>query len=78
MTNSGKVMKNLRYKGFQGAVRYSKEEKLFYGNIIWIKHLVSFEGRSLSKLRLDFRDAVNFYIKDCRRQNFNKLTSKTR
>ena len=56
-------MKELHYRGFTGSIEYSKEDHLYYGKVLGIKDLVSYEGTSKSELFLDFRGAVNDYIR---------------
>lgn len=56
-------MKELHYRGFTGSIEYSKEDHLYYGKVLGIKDLISYEGTSKSELFLDFRGAVNDYIR---------------
>lgn len=56
-------MKELHYRGFTGSIEYSKEDHLYYGKVLGIKDLISYEGTSKSELFLDFRGAINDYIK---------------
>ena len=56
-------MKELHYRGFTGSIEYSKEDHLYYGKVLGIKDLISYEGTSKSELFLDFRSAVNSYIR---------------
>lgn len=56
-------MKELHYRGFTGSIEYSKEDHLYYGKVLGIKDLISYEGTSKSELFLDFRSAVNDYIR---------------
>lgn len=56
-------MKELHYRGFTGSIEYSKEDHLYYGKVLGIRDLISYEGTSKSELFLDFRGAVNDYIR---------------
>ena len=56
-------MKELHYRGFTGSIEYSKEDHLYYGKVLGIRDLISYEGTSKSELFLDKRSAVNSYIK---------------
>lgn len=56
-------MKELHYRGFTGSIEYSKEDHLYYGKVLGIEDLISYEGTSKSELFLDFRSAVNDYIR---------------
>lgn len=56
-------MKELHYRGFTGSIEYSEEDHLYYGKVLGIRDLVSYEGTSKSELFLDFRSAINDYIR---------------
>ena len=56
-------MKELHYRGFTGSIEYSEEDHLYYGKVLGIRDLISYEGTSKSELFLDFRGAINDYIR---------------
>jgi len=58
-------MKHLEYKGYTGSIEYSKEDDLFYGKVLGIKGLISFEGKTGHKLEADFQEAIDVYLADC-------------
>lgn len=60
-------MKHLEYKGYIGSIEYSKEDNLLYGKVIGIMGLISYEGKTGNELEEDFRDAIDTYIADCKR-----------
>jgi predicted HicB family RNase H-like nuclease len=63
-------MKNvLRYKGFLGTAEFSDEDEVFFGKIIGIHDLVTFEGASVKDLKNEFRQAVDEYTDLCKRHN---------
>ncbi len=59
-------MKNLAYKGYIGSIEYSKEDGLFYGKLLGIKSLISYEGKTGPQLEKDFKEAVDDYLADCK------------
>lgn len=59
-------MKNLEYKGYSGSIEYSKEDNLLYGKVLGIQGLVSFEGKTGKELELDFVEAIDEYLSDCK------------
>jgi predicted HicB family RNase H-like nuclease len=61
-------MKQLEYKGYSGSIEYSKEDDLLYGKVLGIKGLISFEGRTGKELELDFIEAIDQYLSDCKEQ----------
>ncbi len=61
-------MKNLEYKGYSGSIEYSKEDDLLYGKVLGIQGLISFEGKTGKELELDFNEAIDAYLSDCKEQ----------
>ena len=55
----------LNYKNYTGSVCFSEEDAVFYGKVIGIKALVSFEGNSVRALTNDFHNAVDEYLEFC-------------
>jgi predicted HicB family RNase H-like nuclease len=39
----------LHYKGYIGSIEFSEEDNVFYGKVIGIKPLISFEGDTVIK-----------------------------
>jgi len=59
-------MKNLEYKGYTGSIEYSKEDDLLYGKVLGIQGLISFEGKTGKELEIDFKEAIDTYLADCK------------
>jgi len=55
----------IKYKDHIGSVRFSSEDRVFYGKIEGIDDLVTFEGRSVDELVSAFREAVDDYAVLC-------------
>lgn len=62
-------MDKLTYKDFIGSISFSAEDATFYGRVEGINDLVSFEGDTVKKLQVAFKDAVNDYIQLCKSKN---------
>lgn len=62
---------SLTYKGFTGRVSYDEETDLFMGEVIDLRHLVAFEGRTIDELRANFERAVDGYHDWCRARGLN-------
>lgn len=54
-----------KYGEFLGTVQYSAEDEVFYGKILGVDDLVTFEGSSVRELKKAFKDAVNEYVNAC-------------
>lgn len=55
----------MEYKGYVGSVEFSEEDALFYGKVMGIRALISYEGVSAKELIDDFHDAVDDYLAMC-------------
>jgi predicted HicB family RNase H-like nuclease len=58
----------ISYKGYDGSLEYSDEDRVFYGKIAGIRDMVTFEGDTVATLESNFRDAVNEYLDFCASQ----------
>lgn len=59
----------IHYKGYIGSVEFSEEDNLFYGKVMGIRSLISYEGTTASELISDFHLAVDEYLELCKTQN---------
>lgn len=55
----------MEYKGYVGSVEFSEEDALFYGKVMGIRALISYEGVSAKELINDFHGAVDDYLAMC-------------
>ena len=59
-------MKNtMEYKDYIGNVEFSEEDEVFFGKVLGIRSLVSYEGVTEEDLIKDFHDAVDDYLALC-------------
>lgn len=56
----------LNYKGYTGHIEFDDEAGLFHGEVIDIKDVVTFQGRSVDEIVTAFRDSVDDYLDFCR------------
>lgn len=62
-------MKNtLEYKGYVGSIEFSEPDGIFFGKLLGIRALVSYEGSSASELIEDFHSAVDSYLSACKEE----------
>lgn len=60
-------MKNsMKYKGYVGTVEYSDEDECFYGKVLGVNGLITFEGKSVSELKQAFHMMLDEYLEDCK------------
>lgn len=55
----------IEYKGYVGSVEFSAEDLMFYGKVMGIRSLISYEGESAGDLVNDFHGAVDDYLEMC-------------
>ena len=59
---------NMEYRGYLGSVEFSEEEAVFFGKIMNIRSLISYEGKNVMELSEQFREAVDEYSSICEQQ----------
>ncbi len=55
----------LEHKGYSGRVVFDDEADLFHGELIGLRDVVTFQGRSTDELRLAFEESVDDYLEFC-------------
>ena len=55
----------MEYKGYIGMVEYDDHAKLFHGDVINTKTVITFQGTSVDEIEQAFRDSVEDYIAWC-------------
>lgn len=60
-------MKNMTYKGYAACLEYSAEDDCFIGHIAGIHDVIGFDGQSVAQLRKAFEEAVDDYLKTCKK-----------
>lgn len=58
----------MTYKGYLGSVHYSDEDQVFYGQVEFIRSLISYEGTDVDSLRQAFAESVDDYLDLCERE----------
>ena len=55
----------MKYKGYLGSVAYDDEAEVFYGSVLGIKDVVTFQGCSVGEIKQAFKESVNDYLDFC-------------
>ena len=55
----------IQYRGYIGSVEFSEGDGLFYGKVMGIRSLISYEGETAKELIDDFHGAVDDYLSAC-------------
>ncbi len=56
------MKKTMNYKGYTGSVKFSEADGLFYGKVLGIRSLISYEGGNVKELKEDFHKAIDDYL----------------
>ncbi len=56
----------MKYKGYTGHVEYDDEAKIFHGDVLGIKDVVTFQGTTVDEIELAFKDSVDDYLAFCK------------
>ena len=56
----------MKYKGYLGHVDYDDRAKIFHGEVVGIKDVVTFQGESVEELQKAFQDSVDDYLDFCK------------
>lgn len=56
------IPKEAKYRGFRAKIKYSKEDKLFFGVVVGTKDTIAFHGTTLRDCMKSFIKVVDEYI----------------
>lgn len=59
----------MEYKGYVAVVNFDEEAKIFSGEVINTKDVITFQGESVSELEKAFQDSVEDYLEFCKSRN---------
>lgn len=60
----------MEYKGYWAEIKYSDEDECFWGHVDGLKNTsISFEGINVNELKKDFKDSIDFYLENCKKNN---------
>jgi predicted HicB family RNase H-like nuclease len=57
---------SMKYKGYIGHVTYDPQAKLFHGEVLGLRDVITFQGRTPEELEEAFKDSINDYISWCK------------
>lgn len=56
----------MKYKGYHGKVNFDEEAKLFHGEVVGLKDVITFQGTSVDELEQAFKDSIDEYLDFCK------------
>lgn len=61
-------MNVLKYKGYAGVFNFDPGAKLFHGEVMDFRDVVTFQGRSVAELEKALKDSVEVYLAHCKKR----------
>lgn len=59
----------LKYKGYTGHVEFEDESGIFHGEVLDLKDVITFQGKSVEEIEQAFCDSIDDYLEFCRERN---------
>ena len=56
----------MKYKGYYGVVQYDDEAKIFHGEVVNTRTVITFQGTTVDEIEQAFRDSVDDYLDWCK------------
>lgn len=66
--------KELKYKGYFGSIEYSEPDKVYHGQLEFIRDLVTYESPDAMGLKSAFEMAVDYYLELCEAEGLEPNT----
>jgi predicted HicB family RNase H-like nuclease len=58
----------MEYKGYLGTVEYDGDARIFHGDIINTRDVITFQGTTVNEIEQAFKDSINDYIAWCKEE----------
>ena len=55
----------LNYKGYSGQISYDDEARIFHGEVIDTRDIITFQGKSVDEIEIAFRESIDDYLEFC-------------
>lgn len=59
----------MKYKGYTGIVEFDEEARIFHGEVIGLRDVITFQGQSVDELEKAMAESVDFYLAWCTERN---------
>ena len=66
----------MEYKNYIGQVEYDDEAKIFHGEVINTKDVITFQGKSVNDLEKAFKNSIDDYLEWCKKDGMIKKFEK--
>lgn len=55
----------LNYKGYSGQISFDAEARIFHGEVIDTRDIITFQGKSVDEIEMAFRESIDDYLEFC-------------
>jgi predicted HicB family RNase H-like nuclease len=55
----------LNYKGYSGQINYDDEARIFHGEVLDTRDIITFQGKSVDEIEIAFRESIDDYLEFC-------------
>jgi predicted HicB family RNase H-like nuclease len=55
----------LQYKGYAGHVEFDDETGIFHGEVLDLRDVITFQGKSVEEIERAFRESIDDYLAFC-------------
>ena len=55
----------LQYKGYAGHVEFDDETGIFHGEVLDLRDVITFQGKSVEEIECAFRESIDDYLEFC-------------
>ena len=61
-------MDTIKYKGYEARIGYIEGDDVFYGRVLGVRDIITFEGTSIEELHGAFAEAIDDYLEYCQQE----------
>jgi len=59
----------LKYKGYTGYVEFDDEAGIFHGEVLDLRDVITFQGKTVEEVKKAFRDYIDEYLGFCKERS---------
>lgn len=59
-------MNRMSHKGYEAVVSYDEEAEIFHGEVVNLRDVITFQGRSVEELKKAMAESIDDYLEFCR------------
>jgi predicted HicB family RNase H-like nuclease len=56
----------MKYKNYEASVSYDEDARIFHGEVLHLRDVITFQGESVNELEQAFHDSVDDYLEFCK------------